>query len=139
MFYKSIYSIIIVLLQSKTIGIETSSSRVRWRETILKCNFKCYFKIKKIFLHIYHFKKSNKLRYGRPVSEPGSPSASRSSTPHLFSDDDDDDTETDDDGDSEIRRINSSSNNSEKSFGGKNTGKSVEQTLRDLQIKSSNE
>jgi hypothetical protein len=57
----------------------------------------------------------------------------------LFSDDDDDDTETDDDGDSEIRRINSSSNNSEKSFGGKNTGKSVEQTLRDLQIKSSNE
>lgn len=96
-------------------------------------------KIKKIFLHIYHFKKSNKLRYGRPVSEPGSPSASRSSTPHLFSDDDDDDTETDDDGDSEIRRINSSSNNSEKSFGEKNTGKSVEQTLRDLQIKSSNE
>lgn len=49
---------------------------------------------------------SNKLRYDKPVSAPPSPSASRSSTPHNFSDYDD---ETESDEDNEVLTINSMS------------------------------
>ncbi len=70
------------------------------------------------------------------MSEPGSPSASRSSTPHIQSEDDDDSDETDND--DEVRRINSSSNNSERSFNmsEKSTQKSVEAVLKELSLKS---
>ena len=58
---------------------------------------------------------SNKLRYGRPISEPGSPTTSRSSTPRLTSDIDDDETDTsEEDEDDEVHRINRSA--SEKSL-----------------------
>ena len=53
------------------------------------------------------------MRYGKPASEPPSPSASRSSTPHHLSDNDDDD-DSDSDEDQELKRIGSAS--SEKSF-----------------------
>ena len=60
------------------------------------------------------FMLAHRLRYEKPVSEPPSPSASRSSTPHHLSDNDDDD----DDSEEENNELRSSMNNSqsERSF-----------------------
>ncbi len=55
-------------------------------------------------IKLLKLKQSNKLRYDKPVSAPASPSVSRASTPHHFSDDDD---ETESDEDTEVKSINS--------------------------------
>lgn len=74
--------------------------------------------------------KSNKLRYDKPVSEPPSPSASRSSTPHHFSDNEDESDDTDEE---EIKNINSTAI-SERSFNVFERPKSTENLLRNLSI-----
>jgi hypothetical protein len=85
-------------------------------------------------LLISYIIKSNKLRYDKPVSEPPSPSASRSSTPHHFSDNED---STDEDEDEELRRINSTTN-SERSFSTIERPKSVEAMLKNLNVNYTN-
>ena len=57
---------------------------------------------------------TSRLRYDKPASEPPSPSASRSSTPHHLSDND----ESDDDSEEENKELKSSMNTSqsERSF-----------------------
>jgi hypothetical protein len=80
------------------------------------------------------FMLSNKIRYDKPVSEPPSPSASRSSTPHHFSEADD--SESDSDEDEELKRINSTGN-SEKSFNQFiERAKSTENVFKNLDIKT---
>lgn len=74
---------------------------------------------------------SNKLRYDKPVSEPASPSASRSSTPRHFSDHDDSSSEEEDE---ELKRLNSTSN-SERSFMIMERPKSTENMMKNMNIK----
>ncbi len=73
----------------------------------------------------------SKLRYDKPVSEPPSPTASRCSTPHHFSDDDDSE-------DTDIEHTNEFGNNSqsEKSYSAfMERPKSTENVFKNMSIK----
>ncbi len=74
------------------------------------------------------------MRYDRPMSAPPSPTTSRSSTQHNFSEDDDD-TESDSDRENkEVANINSST--SEKSFNQfLERAKSTENVFKNMNIK----
>ncbi|RNA24605.1 glycogen [starch] synthase isoform X2 [Brachionus plicatilis] len=73
---------------------------------------------------------SNKLRYEKPVSEPPSPSASRSSTPHHFTEHEDSSSDEDDE---EVRSLNSGT--SERQLLIVNRSKSTENMLKDMNLK----
>ena len=73
---------------------------------------------------------SNKLRYEKPVSEPASPSASRSSTPHHFTEHEESSSDEDDE---EVKSFNSSAN--DRQFLIVNRTKSTENMLKDMNLK----
>lgn len=72
---------------------------------------------------------SNKLRYEKPVSEPASPSASRSSTPHHFTEHEDSSSDEDDE---EVKSLNSANNGRLLIV---NRTKSTENMLKDMNLK----
>jgi len=99
-----------------------------------------YYKARQMALKMTHpeldedqlFLSSNRIRYGRPVSEPGSPATSRSSTPHGFSADEDD-SDSEDSADEagfnrELNQINMQAN--------KNASISTTNALRGLNLKA---
>lgn len=73
---------------------------------------------------------NTKLRYDKPVSEPASPSMSRSSTPRHFSDNEDSSSEDDE----ELKRLNSTTN-SERSFTYLDRPKSTDNLMKNLSLK----